>query len=90
MIDYFLQRHPHLLLIGFSLSGNVLLKYLGEGRKVPGNISGALAGGLILGLAENFGALYLGPGLQNAVGYALLILVLFIRPSGLLGRKGFE
>ena len=55
-----------------------------------GNITGALAGGLILGLAENFGALYLGPGLQNAIGYVLLILVLFIKPSGLLGRKGFE
>ena len=51
---------------------------------------GALAGGLILGLLENFGALYLGPGLQNAVGYMVLILVLFIRPTGLMGRKGFE
>lgn len=32
-----------LLLVGFSLSGNVLLKYLGEGRKVPGNVIGAFA-----------------------------------------------
>ena len=55
-----------------------------------GDPMGALAGGLILGLAENFGALYFGPGLQNAIGYLLLILVLFVRPSGLLGRKGFQ
>jgi predicted alpha/beta-fold hydrolase len=45
MIDFVIQRYPEkfLMPIGFSLSGNVLLKYLGEGRKVPENISGALA-----------------------------------------------
>ena len=43
MIDYFLQRHPHLLLIGFSLSGNILLKYLGEGRPIPSGLIGAMA-----------------------------------------------
>ncbi len=43
IIDYFLQRHPHLLLIGFSLSGNILLKYLGEGRSTPPGLIGSLA-----------------------------------------------
>ena len=45
MIDFVVQRYPKKSLapVGFSLSGNVLLKYLGEGRKVPVNISGALA-----------------------------------------------
>ena len=45
MIDFVVQRYPEKSLapVGFSLSGNVLLKYLGEGRKVPDNISGALA-----------------------------------------------
>ncbi len=43
MINYFLQRHPHLLLIGFSLSGNILLKYLGEGRSTPPGLIGAMA-----------------------------------------------
>jgi len=43
MIDFFLQRHPHLLLIGFSLSGNILLKYLGEGRSTPPGLIGSLA-----------------------------------------------
>ena len=43
MIDYFLQRHPYLLLIGFSLSGNILLKYLGEGRSLPLGLIGALS-----------------------------------------------
>lgn len=43
MIDFFLQRHPLLLLIGFSLSGNILLKYLGEGRSIPPGVMGALS-----------------------------------------------
>jgi len=43
MIDYFSQRHPHLLLICFSLSGNILLKYLGEGRSTPPGLIGAMA-----------------------------------------------
>jgi predicted alpha/beta-fold hydrolase len=43
MIDYFSQRHMHLLLIGFSLSGNILLKYLGEGRSTPPGLIGAMA-----------------------------------------------
>ncbi|MBC8286621.1 MAG: alpha/beta fold hydrolase [Nitrospinae bacterium] len=45
MIDFVIQKYPGAILmpIGFSLSGNVLLKYLGEGRKISENISGALA-----------------------------------------------
>ena len=45
MIVFVVQRYPgaFLMPIGFSLSGNVLLKYLGEGRKIPKNILGALA-----------------------------------------------
>lgn len=45
MIAYVVQRYPSAFLmpIGFSLSGNVLLKYLGEGQKIPENILGALA-----------------------------------------------
>jgi len=43
IVDYFLQRYPHLLLIGFSLSGNILLKYLGEGRSIPPELIGALS-----------------------------------------------
>ncbi|MBC8284566.1 MAG: alpha/beta fold hydrolase [Nitrospinae bacterium] len=43
MVDFILQRHSHLVLIGFSLSGNILLKYLGEGRSIPSGVMGALA-----------------------------------------------
>ena len=45
LIQYVLELYPRraMLIVGFSLSGNILLKYLGEGRKVPSNIHGAFA-----------------------------------------------
>jgi len=45
VIQYIVTSNPGrpLLLVGFSLSGNILLKYLGEGRAVPTNIISALA-----------------------------------------------
>jgi len=45
MVKYIVKLYPKrsILIIGFSLSGNVLLKYLGEGRTIPKNVHGAFA-----------------------------------------------
>ncbi len=43
MVSFILGKHSSLLIIGFSLSGNILLKYLGEGRTIPSGLIGALA-----------------------------------------------
>lgn len=59
-----------------------------------GNLTGALLGGLVLGLLESFGASYLGIFTNGAFGaeykdilaFAILILILIFRPSGLLGE----
>jgi branched-chain amino acid transport system permease protein len=59
-----------------------------------GNLTGALLGGLVLGLLESFGASYLGIFTQGAFGaeykdilaFGILILILIFRPSGLLGQ----
>ena len=55
-----------------------------------GNAYGALAGGLLLGLAEEWSTLFIDPSWKLAVGFVILILTLLIRPNGLLGRPGLK
>ncbi|MBD3782778.1 MAG: branched-chain amino acid ABC transporter permease [Micrococcales bacterium] len=52
-----------------------------------GNLRGALVGGLILGVAENYGAGIFGTQWKDVVSFVLLILILLVRPSGLLGES---
>jgi branched-chain amino acid transport system permease protein len=54
-----------------------------------GNMYGALAGGLLLGLAEGIGGLLLTGTWVNAIAMGVLILTLIVRPSGLLGRAQY-
>jgi neutral amino acid transport system permease protein len=51
-----------------------------------GNAYGALAGGLVIGLAQEWSTLVIEPQLKVAVGFAVLVLVLIVRPNGLFGR----
>ena len=51
-----------------------------------GNIPGAMLGGILLGIAEVLGAAYISSQYRDAVAFALLILVLLLKPSGLLGK----
>ena len=52
-----------------------------------GNIRGALLGGLLLGLIENQGAGLFGGKWKDVIAFAVLVLVLMIRPTGLLGES---
>jgi branched-chain amino acid transport system permease protein len=55
-----------------------------------GSVPGALAGGLLLGVIESFTSYWLGPERAVTVSFALLLVLLFVRPSGLMGRRGYE
>ncbi|MHB8590192.1 MAG: branched-chain amino acid ABC transporter permease [Candidatus Dormibacteraceae bacterium] len=55
-----------------------------------GNPYGALAGGLLLGLTQEWSTLFIDPRWKLAVGFAILILTLLIRPNGLLGRPALK
>jgi branched-chain amino acid transport system permease protein len=55
-----------------------------------GNMWGALAGGLLLGVVQAWSGQYLGGTLINAVAFAVLVTVLLVRPAGLLGKPYYE
>ena len=50
-----------------------------------GNIRGAVLGGLLIGLAEQLTAGYLSPDYRDAITFVILIVILILRPQGLLG-----
>ena len=52
-----------------------------------GNITGAMLGGIIIGLAEVLGAGYISSGYRLAIAYIIMIAVIVVRPSGLFGKS---
>jgi branched-chain amino acid transport system permease protein len=51
-----------------------------------GSLPGAVVGGLALGLLEAFGSFYISSDFKDAIAFTVLLLILFVRPAGLLGR----
>lgn len=52
-----------------------------------GSIPGAMVGGLVVGLVEIFVKVYIAPGWYEAITYGLLIVVLLVKPTGILGKN---
>ena len=52
-----------------------------------GSIPGAMLGGILLGVIEIFAKAYISTQLSDAIVFAVLIVVLLIKPAGLLGKK---
>ncbi|MCI8741417.1 MAG: branched-chain amino acid ABC transporter permease [Lachnospiraceae bacterium] len=55
-----------------------------------GSIPGALIGGILLGIIENLSKAYISSQLSDAIVFSVLIIVLLVRPTGILGRKIHE
>lgn len=55
-----------------------------------GNIPGAMVGGILLGIMEAMGAAYISIAWKDAIAFFVLILILIIRPTGLLGERVAE
>lgn len=55
-----------------------------------GSIPGAFIGGILLGVIEIFAGAYISTQLQNAIVFAVLIIVLLVKPDGLLGKHVSE
>ena len=55
-----------------------------------GSISGAIVGGLALGVIQSFGALLIGPQHGLTIAFVLLVILLIFKPTGIMGRRGYE
>ena len=55
-----------------------------------GSVWGAYLGGLIVGVVEAFAGYYIDPALKNAIWFIIFLVVLIVRPAGLLGQVGAE
>ncbi|MBN2851702.1 MAG: branched-chain amino acid ABC transporter permease [Clostridia bacterium] len=53
-----------------------------------GSITGAAVGGVVIGVTENLGIAFASSGLRDVFAFALLVVVLIVRPQGLFGKKG--
>ncbi len=81
----------------WAVSGQVFNPYMGSIPAIKGfaiiiigglgSIAGAIVGGLIIGLAENFTSFTLGGAWKDAVSFIILIIVLIVKPTGLFGGK---
>ena len=75
---------------GIIFSGGFLLGIKAFSAAVLGgigNLRGALLGGLLLGVMENYGQAVFGSQWRDVVAFVLLVLVLLIRPTGILGES---
>lgn len=52
-----------------------------------GNLRGALLGGIVLGLVENWSSIFLGSAWKDVTAFVILVLVLMFRPTGILGES---
>lgn len=52
-----------------------------------GSVPGAMIGGILIGVIEILGRAYISPQLSDAIVFAVLILVLIVKPTGILGKK---
>ena len=50
------------------------------------HVIGAMVGGLVLGLCESFATGYISSAYEDALAFALLVLILIFRPAGILGK----
>jgi branched-chain amino acid transport system permease protein len=55
-----------------------------------GSIAGAVVGGIALGIIQSFGALWIGPQHGLTIAFVLLILLLIFKPTGIMGKRGYE
>lgn len=79
----------------FPITTNLTGAFLGKAFVICvigglGSVPGALVGGLALGIIESVAGVALGPQHALTVGFILMLVLLVVRPTGLMGVKGYE
>jgi branched-chain amino acid transport system permease protein len=79
----------------FPVTTNLTGAFLGKAFVICvmgglGSVPGALVGGIALGIVESFSGFILGPQHALTVGFVLMLILLLVRPTGLVGVKGYE
>jgi branched-chain amino acid transport system permease protein len=79
----------------YPVTTNLSATYLGKAFVVCiigglGSVPGALVGGIVLGIIESFAGQALGPQHALTVGFLLMLVLLVVKPTGLVGIKGYE
>jgi len=77
-----------IFIVSPSMGGEVILKaFLVVILGGMGSIPGAMLGGLVLGFLESYGGLFFSVPVMSVITFILIILILIVRPQGLLGRE---
>ncbi len=79
----------------FPVTTNLTGAFLGKAFVVCvigglGSVPGALVGGMALGLIESFAGYFFGPQHAITLGFVVMLVLLLVRPTGLVGVKGYE
>ena len=79
----------------YPVTTNLSAIYLGKAFVVCiigglGSVPGALVGGIVLGVIESFAGQAFGPQHALTIGFVLMLILLLVRPTGLMGIKGYE
>ena len=85
MVGLVFQRVYHFMGFGAGLKGFTAAVVGGIG-----SIPGAMLGGMFIGLAESFATGYLSSTFYDLIVFAILIVVLIVRPTGLLGKADIK
>jgi branched-chain amino acid transport system permease protein len=84
-----------LISVIFPISPLTSIAFLGKAFVICvlgglGSIPGVMVGGIVLGVLESFGSLWLGPDYSTTIAFVLLLALLMFRPTGIMGKRGFE
>jgi branched-chain amino acid transport system permease protein len=84
-----------LVAVVFPITTSVTGLFLGKAFVICvigglGSVPGALVGGLALGLIEAFAGFWFSPQMAILAGFLIMLVLLVVRPTGLVGRRGYE